>query len=291
MKIPADVISDYYPVLKNFFATLKEICERGEIPQSKREFFLCQLIDNAEIVHEALSEPLRILRDKYSYQLTGLNDEEIKELHSCLSKDSFTDSQGRYHKNVDDLAKKIKSKQLKNNLLTLWQSIAGNNSPREWSKVHRTPILALVPQSEQDTARKVFNVLMANAPEEKDVQFAIDYLEKKPPYFAAFNDKRQIEKAFRRAIINEDYRVLLDDNDEVRNELERKFQGDAYQWYPNLRVKEIVEKFAENKYYSGGAYDKLIARVMQMSNEDAKKLLIALLNKNFEVGLKLLRES
>ena len=130
MKIPADVISDYYPVLKNFFAALKEICERGEIPQSKRDFFLCQLTDNADIIHDALSEPLRILRDKYSYQLTGLNEEEIKELHSCLSKDSFTDSQGRYHKNVDDLAKKIKSKQLKNNLLELWEKLAGNNSPR-----------------------------------------------------------------------------------------------------------------------------------------------------------------
>ena len=292
LKIPADVISDYYPALKNFFATLKEICKRGEIPQSKREFFLCQLIDNAEIVHDALSEPLRILRDKYSYQLTGLNEEEIKELHSCLSKDSFTDSQGRYHKNVDDLAKKIKSKQLKNKLVDLWQSIAGNNSPREWSKVHRTPILAMVPQSEQDTARKVFNVLMANAPEEKDVQFAIDYLEKRPPYFDALNDKRQIEEAFRKAIIDEDYRVLLDDNDEVRNELERnKTSGDAYQWYPNLRVKEIVEKFAENKYFSGGACDKVTARVMRMSNEDAKKLLIELLDRNYEVGLKLLRES
>ena len=77
----------------------------------------------------------------------------------------------------------------------------------------------------------------------------------------------------------------------MRNELDRKFRGDAYEWYPNFRVKEIVKKFAENKYYSGGAYDKVTARVTQMPNEDAKKLLIALLNKNFEVGLKLLRES
>lgn len=176
--------------------------------------------------------------------------------------------------------------------MDLWQSIAGNNSPREWSKVYRTPILAMVPQAEQDAARKVFNVLMANAPEEKDVQFAIDYLEKQPPYFDALNDKRQIEEAFRKAIIGEDYRVLLDDNDEVRNELERnKISGDAYQWYPNLRVKEIVEKFAENKYFSGGACDKVTARVMRMSNEDAKKLLIELLDRNYEVGLKLLRES
>lgn len=291
LKIPADVLGDYYPAIKNFFVLLKEICERNDIPQSKRENFLQQLIDNAEIIQDALAEPLKLLRDKYSYQLTGLNDEEIKELHSCLPPTSFTDSQGRYHKIVDDSAKKIKSKQLKNNLLTLWHSVAGNNSPREWSKIHRTPILAMVPQSEQDAAKKVFSVLMANTSDERDVQFATDYLEKQPSWFAALNDNRQIETAFRRAIIDEDYRVLLDDNDELRNELDNKIRGDTYDWYPNLRVKEIVKKFAENKYYSGGAYDKLIARVMQMSDDDAKKLLIALLNKNFEVGLKLLRES
>ena len=48
---------------------------------------------------------------------------------------------------------------------------------------------------------------------------------------------------------------------------------------------------AENKYYSGGACDKVTARVMQMPDRDAKKLLIELLDKNYEVGLKLLRES
>ena len=80
------------------------------IPPKQEEIFLCQLIDNAEIIRDMLSEPLRILRDKYYYQLTGLNDEEIKELHSCLPPSAFTDSQGRYHKTVDDSAKKIKSK-------------------------------------------------------------------------------------------------------------------------------------------------------------------------------------
>lgn len=192
---------------------------------------------------------------------------------------------------VKNVAKKIKSKQLKNNLLKLWQSIARNNSPREWSKAHRTPILAMVPQSEQEVAKKVFNVVMTNTQEEKDVQFAIDYLEKRPDYFSTLNDNRQIEDAFRKAIIDEDYRVLLDDNNEVCDELERQFPGDAYQWYPNLRAKEIIKKFAENKYFSGGACDKVTMRVMRMSNEEAKKLLIELLDKNYEVGLKLLRES
>ena len=291
LKIPADTISEYYPTLKNFFTLLKELTERNEIPQSKREIFLHQLIDNAENIREAISNLIKILREKYSYQIESLNEEEIQNLYASLPSSSFTDSQGRYHKNVSDLSKKIQSEQQKNELLDLWHKVAGNKNPREWSKTHRTPILAMVPKSEQENARKVFDTIMTHSPDEKDVNFAIDYLEKRPSYLASLNDAEQIERAFRNAIITKDHCVLLENNDEVRDELERKFPCDAYQWYPNLRVKEIVEEFAKNKYYSGGVCDKVTAQVMKMSNEDAKKLLIELLDKNYEIGLKLLRES
>ena len=56
-------------------------------------------------------------------------------------------------------------------------------------------------------------------------------------------------------------------------------------------MNAVIRKLTENKYYTGEAHDKVTERVMMMSNEDAKKLLIELLDKNYEVGLKLLRES
>lgn len=289
LKIPADKIGDYYPPLKMFFAILKEICECSELPQGKREFFLCLLVEKAEIIRDAMNDPIKIFGKEYSYQLDGLSEKEITDVYASLPYSSFTDSTGRYHKNVSDLAKKKQSSRLKTKLLNLWREVAGNKSPREWSKEHRTPILAMVPHTEQENAKKIFDTVMANSPDEKDIQAAIDYLEKRPQYFAALNDERQIEAAFRDAIIGEN-RVLLEDNDEVRDELERKFRGDAYQWYSNVRANEIVEKFAKNKYYNGGACDKVTARVMQMSSEDAKKLLIELLDKNYEVGVKVLRE-
>ena len=290
LKIPADTIGESYPTLKNFFALLKELTEHGEIPQSKRENFFHQLIDNDEIILEAISEPVKVLREKYSYQLEGLNEGEIKNLYTSLPNSSFTDSQGRYHKIVADLAKKIQSNQLKNELLNLWHEIAGNKSPREWSKEHRTPILAMVPQSEQDDAKKVFVALLMSSPTEKELRFAIEYLKKRPPYLATLNDVQKIEEAFRREIIGDEYSALLKDNDEVRDAIERKVR-DAYEWYSNSRVNAVIKELTKDKYYTGEAHDKVTERVMMMSNEDAKKLLIELLDKNYEVGLKLLRES
>lgn len=289
LKIPAELMWNHYPELKNFFVILKEILERNEIPQAQRETFLSQITENSEAVLEAFSAPIKILRDKFSYQIDGLNDEEIKNLYTSLPTVSFTDSPGRYRKNIYDFSKKIKGKQLKNELLNLWRKVAGNNLPREWSKVHRTPIMAMVPKAEQENAKRLFAAVMSNSPEEKDVHFAIDYLGKCPPYFAAIKFGEGVEKAFTKAII-EEYQVLMS-NDEVRDELELKISGDIFQWYPNLRVKELIQKFAENKYYTGEAHDKVTARVMKMSASAAKKLLIELLDKNYEVGLKLLRES
>ncbi|MBR6012951.1 MAG: hypothetical protein IK062_04105 [Selenomonadaceae bacterium] len=290
LKIPADKIGSYYRSIKEFFDVLKDIVIRGEIPQSKREFFLCQLVENSETINATISDPIKILREGYSYQISGLNEEEIKDVYAKLSFNSFTDTQGHFMKNLNDLAKKIKEGKLKTELLNLWQEMVGKSSPLEWSNHYRTPILAMVPKSEQSNAKKVFETIMANLPEEKDIHFAIDYLKKCPAYFRTLKDKQKIEEAFRKTIIG-DNNILLDNNDEVRNGLEIKFRGDVYQWYPSVRANEIVKEFSENKYYSGGAYEKLTARVMKMSSEDAKKLLIDLLDKNYEVGLKLLKES
>lgn len=289
IKVPCDVIAESFAALKDFLAVLKEIVVRGDIPQSKREFFLGQLVDNAEIIRVVMNEPQKMLRDKFSYQLDDLSEEELDEVYGSLPYTSFTDSRGHYHKILSDKAAEIRKGQLKNELRKLWREVAGNKSPREWSTIHRTPILAMVPKSEESDAKKVFETVMSNAPNENAVNFAIAYLKKRPSYFAAIKAERQIEETFREAVIG-DKQVLFDDNDEIRNELEAKFQGDAYQWYPNMRVKELVAEIARNKYYSGGAYEKISELVGKMEPADAKALLIELLDKNYEVGLKILRE-
>lgn len=290
VKIPADTIESYYPTARDFFIELKGMVRSGDIPQSRRDFFLSQLVDNAETINAAISNPIKILREKYSYQLNGLDDAAIKDIHAQLSHNSFTDSHGNFVKQLNDLVDKLKQDHRKYQLLSLWNKVAKVNLPREWSKEHRTPLLAMVPENEQSNAQRVFNAVMSDAPDEREMQFAIEYLENPPAYFKSLNDSKKIEAAFRNKIIN-GCGILLDNNDEIRQELETKISADAYSWYPNNdSVKKLVNKCAENKYYIGGVYEKLTARVMQMSDSEAKHLLIELLNKNYEVGLKVLSE-
>ncbi|MBQ9486954.1 MAG: hypothetical protein IJU91_04005 [Selenomonadaceae bacterium] len=289
MKIPNVIISDYYPQLRDFFSMLNDICLKNDLPQSSREKFLRYLTEDAAIIADAFSAQIRMLRDKFAYNLTGLSEEEINNVYDKLPISSFTDNHGSFFKKLDGLIKNEKGGRLKNELVNLWREVAGNKLPREWSKSNRTPILAMVPKAEKSAAKKVFETIMAMSPAETDVQFAIEYLKKRPKYFSALNDTQKIEDAFTKAITAK-YRGLLDNNNEVRNELESKLNVDAYEWYSNTRVNEVVEEFARNKYYSGGAYDKVSAKVQRMSDKEAKELLMKLLDKNYEVGINLLRE-
>ena len=289
LKIPADMLCEYYPTLKNFFAILKEMVTRGEIPQSQREKFLNMLVENAQAINTAIFDLMSIFHEKFPYQLNGLTENEISEIQNELPHTTFTDSHGRFIQNLSTLAKKRKDYQLNNALSNLWREVAGNKFPDEWSKFYRTPIFAMVPASELATAQKVFETVMSNQPHENDVRFAIDYLNKRLSYFDAIKKGVNVEESFTKAVIGE-YQVLMVANDEIRNELELHFQGSAYQWYPNVRAGKIVEEFARNKYYNGGAFNKVTEKVEKMSDQDAKKLLIKLLDKNFEVGLKILRD-
>lgn len=290
IKIPADTMGNYYAPLKDFFDVLKNIAERGEIPQVKRNFFLSQLVENASTIRAAIFEPLKVLREKYAYHLEGLSEEEISDIYQRLPIDSFKYSQGNFIKTLTGLAQKTRERQFKSQLLKLWREVARNKLPHEWSKVNRTPISAMVPENEETAAQKIFRTVESNSPTENEVKFATDYLSKRPAYFADLNNPDKIEDAFRKKIVGE-YCEFLSDNNEIRNLLETKFSGEIYDWYPNVRVNKIINEFAKNKYYNGGGYDKVTERVMRMSDEEAKNLLIDLLDKNYEVGLKLLKVS
>ncbi|MBR1421803.1 MAG: hypothetical protein IJ575_12220 [Selenomonadaceae bacterium] len=290
IRVPADLIGDYYSPIKPFFSMLKGISERGDLSKNKRDQFLQYLVENAEIIRGAISDPIKILRERFAYQIEGLNEEEIQDLYRSLPSTSFTDSQGNYHKNIDNSSKQIKSNQIKTELLNLWNGLSNNQSPKEWSKSNRTPILAMIPKSEQSNAKKVFDTIIEASTDEKSVRFAIDWLEKNQQCFSDLNDKTKIDEAFRREIIGE-FALIFKSNDEVRDELESKSKIEIYEWYPNVHVNQIIQEFVRNKYYTGELHDKLTERIERMSDREAKQLLIDLVDKNYEVGLKLLRES
>lgn len=287
-KMPGDIIGNSYPALKNFFLTLREMVMRGEIPQSQRENFLNSLVENGTAINTSIADYLKVFRENYKYQVNGLTDHDLSEIQAELPHTAFVDSQGHFIQVLNDRVQKRKNALLHNELFRVWRDVAGNRLPNEWSNFYRTPILIMVPDSELATAQKVFATVNNPQSPEKDVRFAIDYLKKGQPYLDAIKTADKVEEIFSKIIVGK-HNAVLEDNDEVRDELEVNLHADFYHWYPNYRTSKIVEEFARNKYYSGGAFDKLTAKVGNMSDSAAKSLLIELVDKSYEVGLKILR--
>lgn len=52
----------------------------------------------------------------------------------------------------------------------------------------------------------------------------------------------------------------------------------------------VIEKLSRKKYFSGGLHDKVVAGINRMPADEAKKMLLELVEKDYEVALKILKE-
>jgi hypothetical protein len=143
---------------------------------------------------------------------------------------TFIADKSECEKNVAVLAEKIRSEQGKFKLHQLWNEKTASKTPREWSSKNRTPILSLVPANLQSDARRVFDTINRNNPEDNDVKFALEFLQTKAELFADFSEKNKIDAAFSRDIIGR-FIAILPDVDEVRLRLESVVPQEHYYWH------------------------------------------------------------
>lgn len=153
----------------------------------------------------------------------------------------------------------------------LWKKLTRSESPQDWSRKKRTPILSMINLSERITARRVF---------------AAECLNSQPSFLKVLSDKRRIDEVFRTELLG-DKKFLLNDLDEVRTALERNF-GEAYTWSENPAVAVFLEKMAREKYFLC-ASERAAEKLLSMDSERAKEFLLKLVRENYAVGMEILR--
>ena len=284
MKVPFDYVKDFFPAIENFLKILRDIVRRGEISHDKKSDFLDALENNSDMIREALSSNKKILTNKFSSLLSGWSNENIDMVISKLPNNLFVGEISDFTKTAKSTIQLIKNTQQNLRVKDLWKNLTHTESPREWSKLNRTPILALVPDNEQKNAEEVFNAICFGTADE----YAIKYLQNPPQYFSWLDDKVKIDEAFRDSIIGEQKNIVLKDIDEVRTRLENDERtGDPYVWLSNKAVQRVVEELARNTYYAEES-DELAAAINKMPAYEAKEYLLRLVKKNYEVGILIL---
>ncbi|MEG6520864.1 hypothetical protein [Desulfotomaculum sp. 1211_IL3151] len=288
IRIPYAALVTEVPTLRTFFQTLREIALSRELPYDKRSVFLAQLMTNANEFVEFYTSKIDVFKSIYSFHLTGFSDNEVSTLYSKLPTNAFTADNSECEKNVAELAKRIRGEQEKFRLHQLWEEKTASKTPKEWSSKNRTPILSLVPVNLQIDARRVFDTINRNNPEDNDVKFAIEYLQTKAAFLADFSDKIKIDLAFSRDIIGR-FTAILPDIDEVRLRLEAVIPSEHYDWYANPVILREIEKFAQARYNQGGS-EKVLEKIEKMDDRKAKDYLKRLIKDNMSVGIEIILE-
>lgn len=288
IRIPCSVLSKKLPGLKSFLEILLEIAKTEELSYEKRGAFLKELEGKAGMISEFLAGKERIFAEEYGHKFVGFNEQEIRGIYSKLPTTSFIDGIGDYLSSLDRLVQDTKKEQYKFRLHQAWENKTDSKDPWDWSEKNRTPVLAMVPESETLEAKKLFRVIGSKNPDESDVKISLQYLESGNAFIERLQKKDEIEDAFRRCILGK-YGILLTDNKEVRDFLEKTVPQDVYDWYPNPAIQKQIEKLANERYFSEGC-KKAVERFLDMPENKAKEYLIRLIRENPTVGIEIISE-
>jgi len=288
IRIPCAALVMEEPELKTLFQYLRDMSLSNDLQYDKRKALLDELTTNSSQFEEFFTTKIDVFKKIYSFHLAGFSDNEVNILYSKLPVTAFTADKADCEKKVAELAEKMRSEQEKYRLHQLWEEKTVTKTPRQWSSTNKTPVLSLVPTALQSDARRVFGTINRNNPEDKEVKFALEFLQAHEVFLENLSDKVKVNAAFIRDFIGK-FNVILRDADEVRSHLEGVIPSDPYYWYGNPAVQQEVEKFARARYIQG-VNDKVFEKIDQMADSKAKDYLKRLVKDNMNVGIEIIIE-
>lgn len=220
------------------------------------------------------------------YYLDDLSDDEIKEVFSAMPAGSFTYEKADYLNQVEAKVAAYKEGQKNTQLKKLWREKTRTESPRDWSRKHKMPILCLVPDSEVAKAKAAFGAVNRPKADEQSVDRAMEYFAS-AKFFDLLDNAAALDKAFQSSIIGS-YSVMLTDIQEVKDYLDSHITAEPFDWFGLPEIEKKLRQMAEAKYNQGGC-DRALAKIDEMDIADVKKYLKDLIRDNMVVGMEIIK--
>ena len=275
---------------KAFYEMLYNLYKQRNLLDSQKKPFLDLLRENIENFKYFMGSQSSLFIKACSFYLDDLSEEDVKSILDddtygfggsyLLERDKYT---GKVQKAVD----LYKNAQLYTQLKKKWNDLTDTDSPYMWSNKYHMPILAMVPDDEIATARKVFGAINSKTKDENTITTALDYLDKMT-YVQKLNNKEDRDKAFRDVFL-EEFSELFDDVDEVRTYLQNHISDSPYHWLGNKAVTAKIKTMANAKYNESG-YGKAKKVIDEMPAEQVKEYLKKMIEDNFVVGLEIIKK-
>ena len=287
VRIPyADIVAKK-SALKPVFAGVRDMEKTGDLPHEKRDAFLSATKSGASELRELMGAGGKALfREVYAPHLAGLGDEEIGHVWSHLPVDSFSMDKNAYLAEVVELAGRERSQQVRYRLEQFWLEKTGSRNARDWSRMKKTPALAMFPVAEETEARRALDALDRTEARDADVAFALEWLAAHEEVLARMSDQTAVDKAFRERVV-EPYASVLSSLADVRAKLDAA-AGEPEGWLGDA-ARKVVETAAEAAYATTGR-KKVLERINQMEPNRLRTWLQRLVSENTRVGAAILAE-
>lgn len=277
---------NHWEDLSDFMEMLYNIKKSGDLLDSQKEKFLELITVNGNAFNDFYNNQTELFKKACSFVLAKFNDDEVRDIFKLISGDMFTAEKSTYQSAVENAVNKYVSEQGVEKLKKLWKDKTGTDTPRAWSKLHRTPILCMVNDNEIQLAKAAFGTLNRKQPDSASVDKAIEFIEN-ATFFDKLTDASAIDSAFRTSIVKS-YSVILDDLEEVRSHLQNVMSEDVYDWFGLPMVEKRLREMAEYKYNQSGC-DKALEKIEDMDVSEVKQYLKKLIRDNMIVGMEIIK--
>lgn len=290
-----DYIRVSYPAAKNymidiapFLEILYNIKKSGVLMESQRQKFLELLSAHREAFKNFYNNQTDLFKQVCSYYVEQFSDEEIKELYKALPSGLFIREKSEYSSLVASKVEEFKSNLSSVKLKKLWREKTGTESPQEWSKKYKMPILCMMEDKDMQTARAAFSTINKKHPDTNSLDQAISFIEK-ADFYDKLASKEERDRSFRINIIKS-YDVMLNDVDEVKNYLDIVITADPDNWLGLPEVEKKLRQMSEAKYNQIGC-DKALEKIDGMDVAEVKRYLKDLIKDNMIVGMEIIKNN
>lgn len=283
--VSAESLKAKRPHLEKICTLLLKIVKGDELlPEMLRELSN-ELSENKEELHAIFNDKVSLFDEIYGAYLTDFSPTEKEDIKNSLQNDIFVLSASASNQIVKKCAEEYKKSQLKTQLFNQWKALSSSKTPKEWSDLHKIPILCLADTASFDEMNRVFSILNSQFQSDAEINMALDWMQKNGDFFVKLNNPVHAEQCFVSTMLG-DYSAVLTNVDEVKEQLE-KMPIAIYDWYNSPAIKDRIKQLFSAEYNAGGS-DRAISVIERMSDAELKNKLIKLVKEDMELGLRII---
>lgn len=289
IRLAYSVIKNDIEGSKEFYEVLRDLKKANSLLDSQKKKFLELLKENVDAFRTFMASQAEIFEKACAHYVDGLSIDDLRNMledDQYNFKGSYVSEPDKYYEKVQNAVKTYKGTLEHVKLRNLWKELTGTDRPFDWSTTYKMPIMAMVPDQEVSTARKVFSTINSGKNDSDAIETAMDYISKLS-YVDNLNSKDARDRAFVEVFLK-DYEVLFDDVDSVKDYLCSHVSDQPHFWLESKDVAIKIKNLANANYMKSG-YGKAKQIIDDMPAEQVKEYLKQLIEDNIVVGVEIMK--